>query len=518
MTRRFNLNTTDLPFNIIIMKVDRDKVKTLKPVTSTDIMGSSGEGVIPSSKLEDKDDILSWGGEKKLSSDFHEGGLFSTSIFGRIGEAERDSRFSFIEIKVKVFHPVIYRALSKLNKLYIEILNSKTYATWDEKAKNFVASNELEGSTGFAFFVKHWADLKYVENASPSRADRIKLIKRYQDSALTDRVLVLPAGLRDVRVGSNNRLEFDDINDIYRKIVSVSRTISGAGEGFNSPVLNYSRVQIQNAFNSLYSHLEDLLKGKKGFIQNKWAKRKVFNGTRNVITSMNTSKKELGYPHSFKTTDTIFGLFQAMRGALPITLNRLRNGYLADALGLGNITNTASLVDPTTLKREVVELNPITRDRWTTVDGLEKVINSFEPEENRHLPVLIEDRYLALMYKGPDMTFKVFGDIDELPEGLDRKHVTPITLVELLYLSAYRDWYQLKVIVTRYPVTGIDSAYPSNLYVQTTSTGEVRQELGPDWLPLGDEYVAKEFPRADISKFLESQIVSSVRLAGLGGD
>lgn len=505
-----------MPFNIVIMKVDREKVKTLKPVSSTDIMGSSGQNLSP--VQDTKDMTLSWSGEKKLSSNFHEDGLFSISIFGRVGDPERDKRFSFVDIKVGVFHPVIYKALSKLNKLYPEIMSGKSYAVWDEKEKDFVLSNEMDGRTGFSFFVKHWEDIKFKESKSPTRNDRVKLINKYKAIAMTDKLLVLPAGLRDVRVGGTGRLEFDEINDLYRKIVGISRTVSKSGESFSSPVLDYSRHQLQQTFNSVYEYLENMLKGKKGFIQGKWAKRKVFNGTRNVISAMNTSKKLLGDKNSFRTTDTILGLFQVLRGALPIALNRLRNGYLADAVGFGNVDNYANLVDPVSLKKEVVNLDPITKDKWTTVDGLEKVINSFEQEENRHKPVMVEDRYLALVYKGPDMTFRVFGDIDELPATLDRKYVSPITLAELLYLSGYKDWNKLKVIVTRYPVTGLGSTYPSNLYVRTTTVGEQRKELGPDWQPIGDDHIASEFPRSDVSTFLESQIVSSTRLAGLGGD
>ncbi len=496
------------------MTVDRERVKTLRPVSSTDIMGSSGQNLSPI----DEESVLQWSGEKKLSSNFHNDGLFSTAIFGRVGEPDRDRRFSYIEIKVTIFHPVIYKALTKLNRIYPEILAGKQYAIWDPKEKDFVVSNEMEGRTGYSFFISHWADIRFKQNKSPTRTDRIKLINKFKDIALTSKILVLPAGLRDVRVGAGNRLEFDEVNDFYRRIVGISRTVTRSGEAITSPTLDYSRTQIQNSFNALYDHFENMLKGKKGFLQNKWAKRKVFNGTRNVISAMNTSKKTLGDPNSFKATDTILGLFQVMRGALPFTLNKVRNGYLADAMGVGTLSNAANLVDPVSLKQEIVNLNPLIKDKWTTIDGLEKVINSYEQADNRHRPVLIEDRYLALIYKGPDMTFKVFGDISELPDNLDKAFVEPITLVELLYLSGYRGWNTLKVIVTRYPVTGLGSCYPSDLYVKTTTVGEQRRELGQDWLPLGDEYIASEFPRKESDSFLESQIVSPVRLAGLGGD
>lgn len=512
------MQTKDLPFNISIMNVTKDRVKTLKPVRSTDIMGSSGQALTPSDKASPITDVLSWGGEKKLSSNFHEDGLFSTSIFGRIGDEERDKRFSFIDIKTTIFHPIIYKALTKLNKLYGSIMLGKERAVWDAKEKNFVLSDSPDAETGFAFFIKHWADIKFVKNRSPVRTERIKLIEKYKDSALTTRIIVIPAGLRDVRVGSGNRLEFDEVNDYYRKIVGISNTINTTGENLDSPVLNYARSQLQYTFNSLYEHLENMLKGKKGFMLGKWAKRKVFNGTRNIISSMNTSKAVLGDPNEHKTTDTIIGLFQTMRGVLPKTLHYLRNGYIADAMGLGDVSNTVTLVDPTTLKKELVELNPKTRDRWSTIDGLEKVINNYEDIENRGKPVMIEGRYLALIYKGPDKTFKVFNDIGELPENLDKSFVKPITLVELLYLSGYRYWNDNKAVITRYPVTGLGSVYPTDIFVKTTATVETRTELDESWEPMGDNSVAKAFPIVESNQYFDSVNVSPVRIGGLGAD
>lgn len=511
------MQTSDLPFNIVIMKVDKEKVKTLKPVSTTDIMKSSGQSLLPED-LAPEGEIMTWGGQNGLSSNFNEDGLFSVSIFGRIGEPERDNRFSFINIKAGVFHPLIFKALNKINKLYGQIMSSKAHAIWDDKLKDFVRSDEMEGKTGYSFFISHWRDIKFIENRSPTRTQKITLIKKYKDIALTDRVLVLPAGLRDVRVGSNNRLEFDEINDIYRKIINVSRTISIGNNDANNTSFNYGRYQIQMAFNELYDQLENLLSGKKGFFQSKWGKRKVFNGTRNVISSMDSSKDIMGDPNSFKSTDTIVGLFQFLRGVLPYALNRIRNKYLSDAMGIGNTSNTVILVDPVSLKRETVDIDPLTKDRWTTVDGLEKVINSFDQPELRHKPIKIEGRYLALVYKGPDKTFRVFNDISELPETFDKKYVFPMTLTELLYLSGYQDWYKTKVIVTRYPVTGLGSSYPSDVYVKTTHTGEKRMELGYDWKPMGEDFIAKEFPDSSSDEFFSSTNVSPVRMEGLGAD
>jgi hypothetical protein len=132
---------------------------------------------------------------------------------------------------------------------------------------------------------------------------------------------------------------------------------------------------------------------------------------------------------------------------------------------------------------------------------------------------MVEDYYLALIYRGPDKTFKIFSDIDKLPKHLDRKYVHPITPIELLYLSGYRIWHRYYGFVTRYPITGTGSTYPSSAYVKTTTEGEERRELDENWEPYPDHsYVALEFPRADVNTFVDSLVLSPTRLAGLGAD
>ena len=70
-------------FDISIMDTNTDRFKYIKPVTSLDTF-------------------------QGMSKDFHEDGLFSTSIFGKIGTPDRDLRLSYIDIRIDVFHPKIY--------------------------------------------------------------------------------------------------------------------------------------------------------------------------------------------------------------------------------------------------------------------------------------------------------------------------------------------------------------------------------------------------------------------------
>lgn len=67
----------------------------------------------------------------------------------RIGEENRNRRFSYIDIKVPVLHPQIYAVLGQLKHLYHEIISGKGYAIWDEELKDFVKSDQMNGRTEF---------------------------------------------------------------------------------------------------------------------------------------------------------------------------------------------------------------------------------------------------------------------------------------------------------------------------------------------------------------------------------
>lgn len=484
------MKSTMLPFNVEIMRLDNERLKTTRPVTSLDYYERAG-------------------------GDLHEDGLFSIGIFGRIGDEMRDKRFSYIDIRTQIFHPFLYMTLVRLRGLYKGILAGETYARWNAELGDFEAADELTGRTGFQFFVEHWPKIRFARNKSDIRDARIALMEKYRDRALVDKILVLPAGLRDIEVTDDGRTKEGEINPLYRRILSISRTIPNT-EQRTSTLYDRPRHLLQMEFNKIYELFEKMLTGKGGFVQNRWGSRRVFNGTRNVITAMDTSAEELGSPNSPRYTDTVVGLYQLSKAMLPKTIHALRNGYLSEVFAPGN--GMANVIDPQTLESVQVKLSTEIYDRWYTAEGLEKVVASLGETSLRNRPVMLDRYYAALIYIGPDKTFRVFHSITDLPDGFDRKYVRPINLIELVYLSGYHVWNKQAGFVTRYPIIGTRSTYASTLYVKTTVVGEVRHELGPDWQPMGDDYRALEFPTYEPLAYLDSLVVPSSRLAGLDGD
>lgn len=484
------MKKAEIPFNIKLLNLTPDKLKMIKPVRSLDIFDQT-------------------------KTNFHEDGLYSVSIFGPIGDPKRSLRFSYIDIKIPVFHPVIYLALERLKALYIEIIEGKTYAIWNAETKDFDKSNQSEGETGFFFFLKHWKDIQFVLNKSITRIESVKLIEKYKDIAMTDKVVVLPAGLREVEY-TNDRITEDEVNDYYRRLLSASNTLTTDAVRNSPELLNRSRVSIQRAFNELYNYfIERLLKGKKKFILGKWTSRRIFNSTRNVVTSQPAAIEFLGSPDNVNINITEVGMYQLLAANGPISKYLLKTGFLSKVFT--DPSAPVKLVNKKTLKAEELNLKPAYYDTYMTDEGLDKLIALFGEESLRHKPLEIEGHYIGLIYKGFDHTFKIIQDIDDLPASRSKDDISPLTFAELLYCSIYKDIEKYPAFVTRYPVTGVGSIYPSKVRMRVTVDAEVRKELRDDWL-IGDEHsLAKQFPIRN-SAFVNTFSPSPFKLAKLGMD
>lgn len=482
------------PFNLKILKLTPERLAPLRPVTSLDIFDG-------------------------MSSNFHEDGLFSVATFGRIGSDERDKRFGFVDIKTEIFHPLVHKRIIQLKSFYEKVMNGREYARYDDEKRELVACQPDEdgAGTGYGFFCKNWPNIQFQKNKSLSRNLRIDFLEKYRSAAVTDKVLVLPAGLRDIEIDATGRHRTDEINESYGRLVAVSNTLSNAGDLKNSAFLDGPRLSLQRGFNEIYDQIDTRLYGKHGFIQAKYGSRNVFNGTRNVITSMDTTVDYFGGPRTMEVYNTQIGLYQTIKGCLPLAAHLIAKGWVAEVFGGGD--SNVRLVNPKTLKPEFVQLKPDVIDKWTSFEGLEKLIASFGDQENRQKPILIDGYFLGLVYADAT-SFKIFNDIDELPKHLDKRFVYPLNLTTLIYLSGYREWYTLPIFVTRFPVTGVGSMYPSLVYTRTTLIATPKRELGFDWVPLeGDAYVAREFPDQSIeANFMDSMSPHPSNLGNLGAD
>jgi hypothetical protein len=450
------------------------------------------------------------------TKNFNPDGLYSNEIFGVVGTMARFTRFSYIDLRVPIIHPTIYKTLVQLKSFYKEIMSAKEFAKFDPELGDFVKCDMLEGRTGYQFFIENFQKLRIPVNESIGRQQAVALFEKYKAKCLITKVLVIPAALRDIEVDDAGRTTSDEINELYYKLIAISNTINLASASVSLESYNHQRVAFQNTVSEIYEAFSAIIEGKKNLMMGKWASRKTFNGTRNVITAMNTAVEVFGHPKNVKFNDTIVGLYQVVKGLLPVTVFHLRKGFLDRVFS--SVGAPAILTDPKTLQSVSVQLKATTYSDWMSNEGLEKQLTYFKEESIRHSPVMIEDYYLGLCYRGPDGTFALINGIEQLPEGRSAEHCTPITLTELLYTAIYAIANDYPVFVTRYPITGIGSVYPSFIHLRTTIQAEERTPLSPDtWEPDENLPIAYQFPVLG-SGFYNSMSPHSSKLARLGAD
>ena len=229
------MNRLEMPANIKLMNTNDPRIKSFRMVTSLDTFDGMN------------------------TNNFHPDGLFSTEIFGRVGTPERDTQFSFIHTKIPIFNPYIYKKITGLKALYKGIITGKQYATWNDKDKDFEPSDLVNGETGFAFFLSRLTEIKFKQTSSASREADIKLVYgAIQDgTALITHVPVFPAGLRDAYIEADGRVTEDEVNPLYRSLISAANALpdSIAGTVSTTPsievldeaVYNTTRMTLQNS-------------------------------------------------------------------------------------------------------------------------------------------------------------------------------------------------------------------------------------------------------------------------------
>ena len=486
------MSRSKTPTNLSIMDAQKPAVRALAKITTLDIFNGA-------------------------TQELHPEGLFSTEIFGRIGDPIRDKTYARIELKVPVFDPNIYDILIGLKGLYLEIMAGRKFAVFDEDERDFVASDPTKGDTGYDFFFRNWKKIEFRRTNSDRRDVKIRNIQRYREVAEIRNFIVLPAGLRDIEIAEGGRPDEHEVNSLYRKVISASRVLE-IGDSQDWRAVNGSRFMLQRAIHEIWQYFMAFSGGKNGFFMRKVASRNVVNGTRNVISAMDAAPAILGRAGNQNVNDTQVGILQTAKGILPVTKGNIRRHLIKYVFSDVPGDTNANVIDPKTMKTVTINVPYKVRDYWMTSDGLGRVIDSYIDVAVRDRPIMIEGHYMGLIYEGPDKTFKIFHDMKDFPESFNMTDVRPLTLTDLIYLTNHRDWHEKFILPTRYPVTGLGSIYPSRPKVTSTVPSESRTELNDDWEIDENSELILSYPIRGKGTYYDTMSVHPSKLVGLGGD
>lgn len=426
------------------------------------------------SSLADVKQIRSLNTFQDYTKNFTPDGLFSTEIFGRVGDINRNYRFGFIDLNIEVLHPVIYRALTDLKNFHEGIFSSEEFAVYDSKLKEFVKSNPVDGNTGYHFFISHLDKLSFAikDTDSNKRKETLKLINKYKQTALMSKLLVLPAGLRDYELDKEGKPTEGEVNSLYRRVLSLSNQVVTSSLKQNPELQDKLRYAIQQSVNDIYDYFESLLKGKSKLIQGKVVSRNVQLSTRNVLTGTKNEMVDLDEV-KLDSRYVTYGLYQFLKATLPLSINLIRNDWLSK--NFKGFNTPITVTDAKTLKAKTISFDHNYYDKYMSEKGLEKIISSFGIDGYRAKPVMIGEDYAGLVLI-KDGTFRFIQCISEVnPE--DVKLLRPITLGELLYKAVYKKAREVPVTVTRYPVESVGSIFVALTDLKSTDVGVKLKEL-----------------------------------------
>lgn len=471
-------------FNVDILVLTSERVKLLKEVKVGNIFTSS-------------------------TKNFDPDGLFSTDIFGVIGSRMRNEQYGYINLGLPILHPYVFDMLMSLGSKYLDIVEGRKYAKFDNKLQDFVITDKNEGSTGYHYFISNMHKIKFVDNNSDQRIFRIKLVEKYaKPEYFIKHWLVIPAGLRDYTEDDKGAPSEDEINNLYRKLLGVTNMVKNTNVGENLELLDPIRLKIQKCTLEIFTYIRTLIDGKHKFIQSKFAKRSIKYGTRNVLTPIPAKIKNLKDPNNISLNDTQVGLYQYIKAISPITINKVQSMFIHHILNPNS--DQAYLINTETLKTDLVRIPVKARDEWLSVEGMTTIMNKMGQSDIRLEPVKVDKYYLALVYDDGKNIKVIFNTEDT--EGLNKEYLRPITYAEMFYIAIYDCVKNYPCLVTRYPVGSLGGIYPSNVYVKTTTRARtVNLEFGVLKTTMIEYPILGEL-------FVESVSVNINKLSRLGGD
>lgn len=487
------MKQSEVAINARLFTADRNRFRGIKPVTVTDIYDGA-------------------------TDNFHPDGLFSTEIFGRPGDLERFTTLSYIDLKIPIMSPLAFKALEKIKGLYVDIMSGRKFAKWDAKAKDFVRASELDGETGYEFFMSRFPEIKIKSTGSDERELRMAIIQNAKDTnnIMRDTYIVSAAGTRDVIV-KDGRTSKDDINDLYMRLIAIANTVNGSVTPSNYEIYDRARWDMQRTAVEIYDYLFNLTYGKGKQIQGKLTRRAVVNSTRNVITSMPTHSPHMDDMRTPNPQDTFIGCYQLAKSMLPVTVNLVTTGIIAKVLEIGG--SMAHGFNAKTGQPESWEASRAAKADWLTEDGINKGLNKFGTVDVRDTDVMIDGRHAARIWMN-DSSFKIFTAQDVMDGSVPEdklKDSRPLTWIEFYYHLLYIRSRKAIGILTRYPVTGDGSTYLTRAYLKSTDKSKSMQELGDDWDTVYD--TAPEWPIVDEDiTYYDALAPFPTNLATLGAD
>ena len=239
-----------------------------------------------------------------------EEGLFSEIIFNRLGSPSRKTTFGFINLNTKIIHPEIFDLISTLSPEIGKFISSKKKYTITPDGELDETPSEFAGFSGVKDLIDNWdkLDLKKIGKKKP---EIVKFLTKNRERIFIDKILVLPAGIRDIqqsKMSNKTMITSSEINKLYDELLQNTKIIDsslyqnldpetitmimGGAETVRSVVNAIQRkcVEINN-------WIRDKLKGKGGILRGGLLSKTIdYTARSNIVGDPTLNFGEIGVP------------------------------------------------------------------------------------------------------------------------------------------------------------------------------------------------------------------------------
>ena len=443
-----------------------------------------------------------------------DGGLFSPKIFGQTPD-EKDRQFAYIDLHDRFFHPYIYEILDDLMpKRFKRCAAGDGMWTLDQdgllqEIKKGDPGYD-QGNTGLAWLVEVFPKMRFKESNSLTRKDKLKLLSDFlPENCIITKFLVIPIKYRDIDRNSSTH-KLPELNTWYQHIIRYANSLSDPTFSFFN---NQVRFNLQNELVQIRVYGQSLLEKKTGFFHKAILGKSVDYGSRDVISvpSFRGYQKPKDNPVDMFHSGVplakclIIGYEFIMRYCLQFFADNFRNvtEYPIYEFKDGEYRMTGQSIP---LADQTARI---------TSKFIEKKINRFKNSHGTRFEVI------TLTTKdGKEIPFHMAGQFSGLKPGgkyssaiLNR----PMTWTDLFYQAAVNTLSDKYVYITRYPIEGYNSIFPTlclPLSTLETVPAVIEGTLYPRY-PVID----LKLDTSKISnRFIDTVTMSNLFLDAIGGD
>jgi hypothetical protein len=350
-------------------------------------------------------------------------GLLSYEIFGRSGSKDRRTKKAYIDLKRNFLHPLLYRALTAMDKRVEKIVQGKLAFVLGPRGV-LIEDNE-KGKTGLSFLYDNWGKIKWEETGSKGREFKIDFLKGIsREMAFVSKWIVISAGYRDVDLNTKAGVSsVDDINPLYQSLINASNRMDGSDS--ESFIGNLTETSLQNILVEIHTKLTQRLAKKNGLIHRGLLGKGVDFAVRGVISAPMLSKAP-----SYREQEVPYGyiglpLTMCLAAFKPFVMAELENFFAEFRLANVRIKDSNNRV----LMDEAMDT--------ISSSKLEKLLTVFAKSK--------EDRLSVFNFKteGGNEALDIWKkDLGRLP-----------TLTDIFYLITEKAIKGKHVVATRYPLT-----------------------------------------------------------------